>query len=418
MFKRKGIVFAAVLLALLLIAPSLSFSASAGYKLGNVSGSGEIDANDARMVLRYVAKLQDLTPEQLEAADLNGDGVIDAGIARLILRHVAKIELIVDNRNPNSESNTEQKPADTKPTDTKPTEPNKPGLLPDSVNSAADAVQLYQEALNKARNASGFTAKKIESANMNIETGKKVFVFVTINVDEFFRNFISAKRETDYQYGGGAWSLHTYKTIPKTLGSGTEPLDYKEYGDNSSVSYKDDKYYNFKQKTASYGPSELAPLLREHDPLKMANVSSPSNFLPPADFSANDVVSYSYNKGNDGRAVVVLDLAPSAMINAMYIPDTVAMCANPYVHNTIIDITMTFHEFITDWQNPRLEMNIDAYGYPTLIKHTADLGSGSKGSISVSPGGIDNVSSGIAGDFAMGWALGNWNHAERPEKPF
>ncbi|MCL2513088.1 MAG: dockerin type I domain-containing protein [Oscillospiraceae bacterium] len=63
-------------------------------KKGDVNGDGEIDAADARLVLRHVAKLQLLAAEQLPRADASGDGEVDAADARLILRVVAKLQTL------------------------------------------------------------------------------------------------------------------------------------------------------------------------------------------------------------------------------------------------------------------------------------------------------------------------------------
>jgi len=59
---------------------------------GDVTGTGDISASDARAILRHVAKLSELKGEFLAAADLNGDGSVDASAARMILRFVAKLE--------------------------------------------------------------------------------------------------------------------------------------------------------------------------------------------------------------------------------------------------------------------------------------------------------------------------------------
>ena len=316
-----------------------------------------------------------------------------------------------------SQSNTQTAQKTQKPSVTTTKRPTA-SPLPNNGN-LSESVRLYQDAINKARNASGFTAKKAESAKMNINTGEKVSILVaTIHVDDFFRNFVAAIRDTNYQYGGGTWSLQTQKTIPKTLNPNqTETLVYKEYGDKNTIAYSDNKYYNLSPKSGSgYNTSSFTSTLRKHDALKMASVGTPSNFLPSASISASDVLSHNYTKNSDGGATIILNISPSAMKKAMYIPDTKAMCAQPYVHNSTISITMTFHEFVTNWQNPRLEMTLNADGYPISIKHTADLGSGSKGTISVAT--VSNISSDITGNYSMSWTLSNWNKTAKPSKPF
>lgn len=58
-------------------------------KLGDVNGDGVISANDATIIMRYVARLNSEINESV--ADVNGDGVISANDATLIKRYVAKL---------------------------------------------------------------------------------------------------------------------------------------------------------------------------------------------------------------------------------------------------------------------------------------------------------------------------------------
>ena len=58
-------------------------------KVGDVNGDGVISANDATLIMRYVAKLISEINESV--ADVNGDGVISANDATLIKRYVAKL---------------------------------------------------------------------------------------------------------------------------------------------------------------------------------------------------------------------------------------------------------------------------------------------------------------------------------------
>lgn len=60
--------------------------------MGDVDGSGKVDATDARLVLRAAAKLDTLDDVKSKAADVNGDGKIDATDARIVLRVSAKLE--------------------------------------------------------------------------------------------------------------------------------------------------------------------------------------------------------------------------------------------------------------------------------------------------------------------------------------
>lgn len=62
--------------------------------MGDVDGSGKVDATDARLVLRAAAKLDTLDDVKSKAADVNGDGKIDATDARIVLRVSAKLETI------------------------------------------------------------------------------------------------------------------------------------------------------------------------------------------------------------------------------------------------------------------------------------------------------------------------------------
>lgn len=57
--------------------------------LGDANGDGEVNARDARLVLRYSAKLLDGDQLSLELADVNGDGKVNARDARIILRQAA-----------------------------------------------------------------------------------------------------------------------------------------------------------------------------------------------------------------------------------------------------------------------------------------------------------------------------------------
>lgn len=61
-------------------------------RIGDVDGNGRIEASDARLALRYSAKLQTLTAEQQKRADIEGDGRVTASDARLILRKAAKLD--------------------------------------------------------------------------------------------------------------------------------------------------------------------------------------------------------------------------------------------------------------------------------------------------------------------------------------
>lgn len=59
---------------------------------GDVTGEGEVDIGDAIKVLRFDAKFETLTSQELVAAEVTGDGTVDIGDAIKILRYDAKLE--------------------------------------------------------------------------------------------------------------------------------------------------------------------------------------------------------------------------------------------------------------------------------------------------------------------------------------
>lgn len=71
--------------------PDAQFDYYLPYTLGDVNDNGKIQANDALLVLRHVAKLVTLDETAQLAADVNGNGKIQANDALLILRYVAKL---------------------------------------------------------------------------------------------------------------------------------------------------------------------------------------------------------------------------------------------------------------------------------------------------------------------------------------
>lgn len=81
-----------LLLALVMLVtaiPFASLTASAAAPTGDGNGDGQVTAMDARLALRYVAGLEDLTDNQIKALDLDGNAKISAIDARMILREVA-----------------------------------------------------------------------------------------------------------------------------------------------------------------------------------------------------------------------------------------------------------------------------------------------------------------------------------------
>ncbi len=63
-----------------------------GHRPGDVDGNGDVLANDARLALRFSAKLEELDKYQQKAADVDGSGDVLANDARQILRFSAKLQ--------------------------------------------------------------------------------------------------------------------------------------------------------------------------------------------------------------------------------------------------------------------------------------------------------------------------------------
>lgn len=63
------------------------------YALGDVNGDGKIISSDARLVLRFAVDLEDLTDEQVKAADADENGTVNTTDARNILRFAVQITL-------------------------------------------------------------------------------------------------------------------------------------------------------------------------------------------------------------------------------------------------------------------------------------------------------------------------------------
>ena len=61
--------------------------------MGDIDNNGKINASDARLALRIAAKLENnMTDNQLKAADVTKDGKVTASDARKILRVGAKLD--------------------------------------------------------------------------------------------------------------------------------------------------------------------------------------------------------------------------------------------------------------------------------------------------------------------------------------
>lgn len=70
---------------------SFEYGTKPPYTKGDANLDDEIDVNDAVHILRYAARLIDLSETELKAADANGDGVVDVNDAVMILRYLAKL---------------------------------------------------------------------------------------------------------------------------------------------------------------------------------------------------------------------------------------------------------------------------------------------------------------------------------------
>lgn len=64
------------------------------YTPGDVNQDGKVNAADARLALRYSARLQSLTNAQIKAADADADGKVTATDARILLRYAAGLAIL------------------------------------------------------------------------------------------------------------------------------------------------------------------------------------------------------------------------------------------------------------------------------------------------------------------------------------
>lgn len=67
-------------------------SSESGYQKGDVDLNGNVNASDARCVLRVAARLMSIDNYRLSLADYNSDGNVNSQDARFILRHSAKLD--------------------------------------------------------------------------------------------------------------------------------------------------------------------------------------------------------------------------------------------------------------------------------------------------------------------------------------
>ncbi|MBR5233087.1 MAG: transporter substrate-binding domain-containing protein [Clostridia bacterium] len=85
---KKKIIITVLTVLLLSILSVTAFA----FTTGDVTGDGKLTAADARLALRYSAKLETLTDEQIKAADVDNSGKVTASDARKILRVCAKLD--------------------------------------------------------------------------------------------------------------------------------------------------------------------------------------------------------------------------------------------------------------------------------------------------------------------------------------
>ena len=83
-------------LALLMIVSILPLNIASALVMGDVDGSGDVKAADARLVLRASVGLENFTEEQIKLADVDFSGDIKAADARLVLRASVGLETLVD----------------------------------------------------------------------------------------------------------------------------------------------------------------------------------------------------------------------------------------------------------------------------------------------------------------------------------
>lgn len=60
--------------------------------MGDIDHNGMVDTRDAAKLLRYSVELEELTEEQLQAADVNKDGHADGSDAVKILKYAAELQ--------------------------------------------------------------------------------------------------------------------------------------------------------------------------------------------------------------------------------------------------------------------------------------------------------------------------------------
>ncbi|NLX79242.1 MAG: hypothetical protein GXY95_05100 [Clostridiales bacterium] len=97
--KLKRLIVVCFCIALLMIPLIVSNAAETVFDpskefclIGDANLDGSVNSEDARLILRYVARFSDLTEEQKALADVDGNGTVNAFDARQVLRFVAKLD--------------------------------------------------------------------------------------------------------------------------------------------------------------------------------------------------------------------------------------------------------------------------------------------------------------------------------------
>ena len=78
--------------SVILIAACMLTCFASSYVKGDINGDGSVTAADARLALRYSARLEELTPRQIAAAAMSGSDSITAADARTVLRISARLD--------------------------------------------------------------------------------------------------------------------------------------------------------------------------------------------------------------------------------------------------------------------------------------------------------------------------------------
>ncbi len=102
--------FFAIIISIIIMFSSFGILSNAQeILLGDLNRDGKVSASDARTVLRFSAKLENFTEDDIVYADVNFDNNITAKDARLILRAAAKLESLPElSTNETTENNNSE----------------------------------------------------------------------------------------------------------------------------------------------------------------------------------------------------------------------------------------------------------------------------------------------------------------------